>query len=94
MKKYTGLDSFFDLDSYLRILLILFCLCMFIDYDSSVERSECRARMSIGRDSWARSSAWLEHWSYTPGVGGSNPPVPKPFFAKKVYQKRFSLCEN
>ena len=23
--------------------------------------------------SWLRSSAWLEHWTFNPGVGGSNP---------------------
>ena len=22
---------------------------------------------------WLRSSAWLEHWTFNPGVGGSNP---------------------
>ncbi len=41
----------------------------------------------VFNDFWARSSAWLEHWSYTPSVGGSNPPVPIKLFRKKFYQK-------
>jgi hypothetical protein len=29
--------------------------------------------------SLALVAQWLEHWSYEPGVGGSNPPLSNPF---------------
>ena len=70
MNKYARPYSFPDLNRYLNTFLDLF------HSSAPSSASEDGARVSTDRVSWARSSAWLEHWSYTPSVGGSNPPVP------------------
>lgn len=76
MKKYAR-PYFSVLSSYLNSFLDSF---YFLGEASSIERSEDSALTPTDSGGcWARSSAWLEHWSYTPSVGGSNPPGPKPF---------------
>ena len=40
---------------------------------SSQVRKKVNFKTNHELKSWLRSSAWLEHWTFNPGVAGSNP---------------------